>query len=55
MDDTLLISFKILIIILHPYVLRVSYIYIDIYIYIVDEDKSNFKAKLFGLFPFLNV
>lgn len=26
-----------------------------IYIYIVNEDKSNFKAKLFELFPFFNV
>lgn len=45
----LLISFIILITILHPYVQLVTYIYI------VNEDKSNFKAKLFGLFPFLNV
>lgn len=26
-----------------------------IYIYIVNEDKLNFKVKLFGLFSFLNV
>lgn len=45
----LLISFIILITVLHPYVQLVTYIYI------VNEDKSNFKAKLFGLFPFLNV